>query len=268
MSASQSARSRQRGVATTSTTIKTTSSGVYNRDFQQHLIQNAVYPHGDGRLDGTALENPENWNEVQQMLARPRPSLSPSRFNDEDYEQFVRADTGAWKEKDVSELVIPIIEGKIRNAKYRVGGISFTNLDPLTDSTLKLGNLNIYYGARPHQLSQKVRDELSKQIIPSTQTELPILPIFFLAVKGPDGSAAVAKRQACCDGALGARAIQSLLSYRQDEPVSNNASTITSVNHDGTFKMYTSHVALSPSPGARLEDHMTLVNAWCIIGNL
>jgi hypothetical protein len=59
-----------------------------------------------------------------------------------------------------------------------------TNFEPLTDSTLKLGNLDIYYGAQPEQLSRKVGDELVSQIIPSTQPDLPIAPNFFLAVKG------------------------------------------------------------------------------------
>jgi hypothetical protein len=46
----------------------------------------------------------------------------------------------------------------------------------------------------PEQLDRRVRDELSGYIIPSTQEDIPIVPNFFLAVKGPDGSAAVAKR--------------------------------------------------------------------------
>jgi hypothetical protein len=60
-----------------------------------------------------------------------------------------QADAHAAKEKQVSELVIPIIEGTITDAKYCSGGILFTNLNPLTDGTLKLGNLDIYYRAWP-----------------------------------------------------------------------------------------------------------------------
>ncbi|KAF9784284.1 hypothetical protein IL306_007297 [Fusarium sp. DS 682] len=66
--------------------------------------------------------------------------------------------------------------------------------DIYPDSTLVRGNPDLYYGARPEQLDQKVRQELGSHIIPSTQHDLPIVPNFFLEVKGPDGSAAVAKR--------------------------------------------------------------------------
>ncbi|KAF1936881.1 hypothetical protein EJ02DRAFT_413226 [Clathrospora elynae] len=272
MSSSQSAQSRHRDSASstrpTTNTTRTKSTGVYDRDFQQHLVDNAVYPHGYRYLDGTVPAKPKNWKEVHRILALRRPSLSPSRFTDDDYEQFVQADADASKERQVSESVIPIIEGKIRDAKCRSGGIPFTNLDPLTDSTLKSSNTDIYYGARPEQLSQKVRDDLGGLIIPSTQHDLPITPNFFLAVKGPDGSAAVAKRQACYDGALGARGMQSLLSYGQVDSGYDNAFTITSIYHNGQLQMHTSHVVMPPNPEDRPEYHMTQVNTWGLTGNL
>ncbi|KAF2188850.1 hypothetical protein K469DRAFT_684145 [Zopfia rhizophila CBS 207.26] len=150
------------------------------------------------------------------------------------------ADTDAAKEKQVSESVIPIIKGKVRDAKCRSRGILFTNLNPLTDSTLKFkpGNPDIYYSACPEQLSQKVCHELSGKIIPSTQHDLPIAPNFFLAAKGPNGTPAVAKLQACYDSTLEARAIHSLQSYKKDEPVyDNKAYTITSTYQDGQLKI-------------------------------
>jgi hypothetical protein len=82
-------------------------------------------------------------------------------------------------------------------------------------------------------------------------------PNFFLAAKGPDGSAAVANRQACYDGALGARGMQSLQSYRQDEPVyDNNAFTLTSIYHNGSLEMYTTHITPPAAPGQPPEYHI------------
>ncbi|KAF1993298.1 hypothetical protein P154DRAFT_527867 [Amniculicola lignicola CBS 123094] len=267
-----SSQSRKRGSATTlstkptTNTTRTKSTGVYDRDFQQHIIDYDVYPHGYRHPDGSAPAKPNNHGEVNQIFAQPRPSLSPSVFNDEEFEKFVQADADASKEKQVSESVIPIIEGKIRDTKCRSGGIPFTNLDPLTDSKLKFKpcNPDVYYGARPEQLSRKVREELGGRIIPSTQHDLPIAPNFFLAAKGPDGSLAVAGRQACYDGALGARAMHSLQSYGQEEPVYDKASTITSIYHGGTLKMYTSHVAQPKNPGGRPQYHMTQLRSFAL----
>lgn len=90
----------------------------------------------------------------------------------------------------------------------RSGGIPFTNLEHFTDGTLLPGNPDIFYCSPPEQVDRRVREELSAFIISLTKNELPIAPNFFLVVKGPEGSAAVANRQACYDGALGARGIQ------------------------------------------------------------
>ncbi|KAF2872951.1 hypothetical protein BDV95DRAFT_627773 [Massariosphaeria phaeospora] len=267
MSSSQSnSQSRQRGSAATSSTRPTTntlnskSTGVYDRVFQQKLIDNAVYPDAYEYPDGSIPAEPSNLEDLNRILAQPRPSLSPSRFSDEEFRRFRRADAHAAKEKQVSESAISIIEGKIADLKCRSGGIPFTNLDdlvnsdPLADRTLKPGNPDIYYGARPEQLSREVRDELSGRIVPSTQHDLPMAPNFFLA---------------CYDGALGARGMHSLRSYRQDEPVyDNNAYAMTSIYHGGTLKMYTSHVAPPrSSSGSNPEYHMSQINTWGMTGN-
>ena len=252
----------------TTTTKKTKSTGVYDPNFQQHIIDHGVYPNAYEYPDGTLSAAPSNLGDFKQILAQPRPSLSPSQFSDGEFQRFQRKDANAAKEKQVSESVIPFIEGKIGDEKCRSGGIPFTHLSPLTDGTLKPGNPDVYYGARPEQLSRKIRAELGGQIIPSTQHDLPLAPNFFLEVKGPDGLAAVAQRQACYDGALGARGMQSLQAYGQEESIyHNNASTITSTYYSGMLKMYTTHVAQPKDPGGRPEYHMTQINSWAMTGN-
>ncbi|KAF2185501.1 hypothetical protein K469DRAFT_454212, partial [Zopfia rhizophila CBS 207.26] len=77
---------------------KTINTGAYSRNFQQHLVNYDVYPHGYRHPNG---------QEINQILAQPRPSLSPSIFTDEEFEKLVQADTDAAKEKQVSESVIP-----------------------------------------------------------------------------------------------------------------------------------------------------------------
>ncbi|KAI9792800.1 MAG: hypothetical protein M1816_001532 [Peltula sp. TS41687] len=233
---------------TTTKTSKTKTTGVYNRNFQQQLVDYDVYPPGYSHSDGRIPAKPNNWNEINQALRRPRPSLSPSKFTDREHERFVQADAGASKEKQVSELIIPIIEGEITDPKCRSGGLAFNNLDPLTDGTLKPGNPDIFYGARPEQLTRKVRDDL--------------------CANGPDGAPAVAGRQVCYDGALGARGMHSLQTYGQDEAVyDNNTSTITSLYQYGQLRMFTSHLARPSKPEDRPEYHMTQIKGWCMVAD-
>jgi len=208
---------------------------------------------------------PDNWTDIQQRLRQPRPSLSPSRFSEADFERFVQADADAVKEKQVTTSVVPIIEGRIEDAKCIAGGIPLNNLDHLTDGTIVPGNPDIYYGARPEQLDRRVRDTISKHIIPSTQDDLPICPNFFLAAKGPDGSLAVATRQACYDGALGARGMHTLRTYGQaDSVLDSRAFTITSIYHGGTLKMYTSHRVDTTAPGQRSAYHMHQLRSFAM----
>ena len=252
MSSSQSSfQGRKRNRASTQDTRPTTnttntkttgSSGPYSRNFQQRLIDGGVYPDEYEYPDGRVPPEPDNMEEISERLKQPRPSLSPSQFPNEKFREFKRANAHVSKENKATKTVVPIIEGKITDNKCVEGDVLFNNLAPLTDDMLTAAKPDLYCGARPEQLNRRVRDDLSSYIIPSTQDDLPIAPNFFLAAKGPDGTAAVARRQACYDGALGARGMNSLQSYGKDEPVhDNNAYTITSIYSDGQLKLYTSH---------------------------
>jgi hypothetical protein len=85
---------------------------------------------------------------------QPRPSLSPAQLSNKAFRKFKRTNARAFKEKQVTTSMIPIIEGEIRDAKCVVGDIPFTDLDDLTDGTVVLGNLGLFHGARPEKLDR------------------------------------------------------------------------------------------------------------------
>lgn len=263
-----SSRSRKRRAGTppdssNNKSTKTTSTTVYNRNFEQKLIDHGVYPPGYKYPDGQKPAKPSNWQELNERLAQPRASLSPSKFSEEQFEEFVEADVNASKEKSIVRLAIPIIEGRVDDTRCMGGDYPFGNLATLTDGTLANAKPDHFFGARPEQLNHKIRDELSEFVIPSTQSSLPIAPNFFLETKGPDGSLAVATRQACYHGALGARGMHKLQSYKQDEPSSdNNAYTITSIYHGGQLKLYTTHPTAPRESDGRPEYIMSQLKGW------
>ncbi|EEH47850.2 uncharacterized protein PADG_03934 [Paracoccidioides brasiliensis Pb18] len=272
---SSRSRSRKRRAGSPSTgadtrdTTKSTSNTPYNRNFQQNMIDHGVYPDGYEYPDGRIPAMPNNWKEINETLARPRPSLSPSKFSDEHFRKFKRADTHSSKEQPVTSSVIPIIEGDVDDPKCAGGGYPLGNLAPLTDGTLAQAKPDHFYGARPEQLDRQIRSELSDHIFPATQDDLPMVPNFFLEAKGPDGSLAVATRQACYDGALGARGMHALQSYQQDgSTYDNNAYTLTLTYHGDTLKLYTTHLIKPEGPGRRPEYIMTQLNTWGMTGNL
>ncbi|PNY22489.1 Uncharacterized protein TCAP_07104, partial [Tolypocladium capitatum] len=252
----------------TPNTASTRSTGPYDRTFQQHLVDHNILPLRYKYPDGRLPPEPNNMDEIHRALAQPRASLSPSKFTNDDFRKFEEADVESFRERQVMTKVIPILEGNVGDGICVAGEIPFTNLDHLTDGTLVPGNPDLYYGARPEQLDRSIRGQLNGKIVPSTQHDLPIAPNFSLQVKGLDGSLSVALRQACYDGALGARGIHSLQSYGQSEPqYDNKAYNLTSIYHGGTLKMFTSHPIPPSAPGEQPGFAMTPVNSWSVTGN-
>jgi hypothetical protein len=242
------------------------STGPYDPAFQQHLIDHRIYPAFHELEDGSELPPPDNLNEILQILSEPRPSVS---ISDDTFRKFKRSNARLSNEEQVTAWLIPFIEGDSDNNKHPDGPTLFNNLSPLTDGSLTSGKPDRYHGAHPNQLEKQIRDELNHLIIPSTQGHLPIIPNFFLEVKQRHGSVAVAERQACYHGALGARGMQSIQSYKSARPIyDNRAYTITGTYHDGTLKLYTSHVVRPEDPQLPPAYVMTQLNSWSLTGEL
>ena len=247
---------------TSATTKSRTSFRVYDRAFEQNLIDHGTY------LDNRA-QNPENWGEIKHRLANPRPSLSPSELTETAFQAFKASDSRAKDEDDVMIDLIPIIAGSHQKNHFSVRKTKFGNLEPLTDGTVAPANPQFFYGARPEQLDRRIRDKLKGRIVPSTMEDKPIAPNFFLEAKGPDGPPSVLRRQACYDGAIGARGIQSLQSYKQDEPVYDGcAYTFTSTYLDGQLKMYTTHITPPEGSKGRPEYQMTQIRSFAMTNTI
>jgi len=246
------------------TTSKTKKTSSYNPNFEQNLIDNSIYPDNYDFLDGRDPSRPNNENEILDKLEQPRASLSPSQFPEKEFCSFKQKNSRALNENAVMSNVFPIIQdnARILSAKNLV----FENLEPLIHGNLIDAKPDFYDGTRPAQIDLRIREELGSYITPATQGQAPALPNFFTEAKNPDGSAAVAKRQACFDGALSAYGVHKLRSYKADPTLAydNNAYTITSTYHDGILKLYTVHPTQSTNPENSPEYHMTQLRSFAI----
>ena len=262
-------RSASKTGPTTTNTKDTGAGGAYNTNFQQNLIDRGIYPYSYEYPNGQVPPKPDNWADINQRLARPQPSLS--LFPDEKFEEFVRADARANNEDAVKDSVIPKLLNTMGGPNGAQRNIRFTNLaliDGFEEGDLKKAQPDYYYGAPPEQLNQEVRNKLSNHIIPSTSTDLPIAPNYFIEAKGPNGSFAVSTRQACFDGMHGTRAMQTLQSYGQGEPVyDNNAYTLSGIYHAGQLRMYSHHATQPNGAGTRVEYHMHHIGGWSMVGD-
>lgn len=253
--------SRSRATKSTKPTTNSSKSAKsitpYSRNFEQHMIDNHVY-----RED--KAEEPDGIDKILGVMARPpRASLSPPRFDEAAFKAFRSSDLRAKDEDDVLIDVVPYITGPKLGDHFMARKTVMGNLESLTAGNLAPASPDLYYGARPESLDKDVRDALSPYIIPSTTEDKPMAPNFFMEVKGPDGSAAVAVRQALYDGAIGARGMHALQHYGEEEPAyDGKAYTINSTYHAGTLKLYAHHVTPPAAPGGRPEYHMTKLRGF------
>ncbi|OAA44189.1 hypothetical protein NOR_03917 [Metarhizium rileyi] len=216
---------------------KAKRSSAYNKDFEQNLIDHGIYPEGFEHTDGRLTPEPDNSEDIIRDLANTRASLSPSQFSISAFKKFKLANSRVISKGKVIADILPIIRGSsdIPND----GNLPFANLDSITDGTTVDAVPDLYDGSHPKELDKIVRQGLSKTVIPTNHRRAPIAPNFFMEAKAPRGGADVAKRQACLDGAVGARAMHGLQNYGENQPVyDGNSRTFSSTYHAGTGTLH------------------------------
>ena len=263
MSLSQSgSRKRAKTGRESGTSSSTRKTSAYDPAFEQHLIDHDI--HMNNRAP-----KPSNWAEINSRMAQLRPSLSPSRFSENAFKAFQQINKEALTENIVISKVFPVIAGTADIPSQE--NLLFRNLKDLTDGSITKAKPDFYDRSRPVELEKDIREELGPYIVPSTNTAALCLPNFFTKGKGPNRNAAVCKRQALYDGAVGARGIHELRSYIGQEMLfDNNAYTVTSTYHGGSgaLKLYTTHCTRSTDSNRDYEFHMTQLRGWDMTDNL
>jgi hypothetical protein len=112
---------------------------------------------------------------------------------------------------------------------------------------------------------KRIKDDLGHFIMPSAANpQFHVVPNFFMEVKAPNKDADVAKRQTY--GALEARAIHSLQTYKEDPFYDNKTYTITSIYDagTGTFELYATHPTQPTNPSISPEYHMSHIDSFVL----
>ena len=204
--------------------------------------------------------NHSEWNEV---LIQPRPSMSPSRMSDGHYDRFVKAIDDVENEHEVMSRVFTKIVGEPRHPSRQ--NLQLGNLEPLADD-LVIPQPDYYEGERIGPGNRQLRNQLNKSIVPSSHTHYPFLPTFFTEVKGPDGAWSVGQRQACHDGALGARAMHRVENLGRRREVYDNKARTASVVCDaaGHLDIYNHHISRPKGKGQLPQTHMTPLQSFAL----
>lgn len=237
-----------------SKTSKSRRTSAYEPNFEQHLVDHGI--HMTGR------RKPSKWKDLRDVIALPRSSLPSSQVSESEFERFCQKLNDATSEAMVTKNILPIILG---DSDIPSGeNLRFTNLEPLTDGSLVDAQPDLFDGCRPEQVHPTIRRALSNLISPSDKSAVLILPNFFIEAKGPEGTITVAKRQACYDGALGARAMYKIRSHDKGARNDDYAYTISATYGQGSLKIFTHHAAVPTESPTRPEYHMTQLRGWDI----
>lgn len=230
--------------------VKQKRSSAYDGNFEQHLIDNNIFLTDRSQR----AANHQEWDEV---LIQPR--ASPSRSSDRSFKSFKKAVVGAQDEDEVMSKAFPKIVGNSRHPSGQ--NVPFGNLEQITKKIV-VPQPDWYQGELPGEGNRTLRERLNKAIVPSNRKERPFLPTYFAEAKGPDGSYTVARRQACHDGALGARVMHSLQSLGGTEDYDGKAYAASAIYHgEGDLKLFTHHMTQPRGPGTLPHTHMNRIKA-------
>lgn len=264
MSASSGQSLKRPSASSRTKSPKTSRTTPYSGQYEQGLIDVHVYPEGHD-YDGEDAPIPTNYEDILRRLSAERASLSPSRFTEEDFKKFKRVNAQARGETRMMQKVLLGISGDDDHFKTEAD-VEFNHIKPF-NKDLAAAKPDLYDGVAASKIEKTVRDQLDDLIIPSTNTTNPVAPNFFLEAKSDKGRADVAKKQACHDGAIGARAMHSLQNYGVGEAVyDGNAYSFTSSFHNGTgtLQMYTTHPTAPKAAEGQAEYHMTQIKAFAM----
>lgn len=260
---SGSASQRTRSVDTTATSVsaKSRNSSAYDKLFETHLIDHGVYPEGYDHPDGRSTPEPDNLDDTRLLLLANRSSLPPSRFPNSAFRSFKEKNRRAVFENDVMNSVVPVICGDTDIPNQQ--NVLFTELEPFTTDDVVRPKPDFFDGAQLRGIHERVKDvdderNLCSSIIPTKHPSVPVAPNLFLEAKGPDGSAAVVRRQACYDGAYGARAMHGLQNYGKEEATQTDMRTRSVLHTTLELALFSfTHTTLQP-PRLRVTDRSTI----------
>ncbi|KAG5801102.1 hypothetical protein H9Q74_011604 [Fusarium xylarioides] len=266
MASTSSASSKaQQSTKATTVTSKSKRSSAYDANFEQHLINNNIYPPLYRFPDGCRTPKPANWEEIRRVLRAPRASLSPSRIPESAFEDFQVKNT-TKSEGTVMRSVVPILAGDADILNE--GHLPFVNLDSITKNTTVNPVPDFFDGAEPAAVDRQVREDLDRIIVPTKRASVPLAPNFLLEAKSPAGSLEVAERQAVLDGAHGALMMHALKNYLEKEDAyDGNAHAFTATLLGGFLKLYAHHVTAPTAHGQRPHYHTTQIKAYALTGD-
>ncbi|KAG8526426.1 uncharacterized protein KY384_000019 [Bacidia gigantensis] len=239
------------------------SSGPYDVNSEDNLIKGHVYlpDHECDNGKGTCTAWPEKMAELRNQLVTPRHDLTLDTFTVDDHRAWCKTLAQARTEISVGNKSFTATTGDMSILEGE--DLFWNNLEPLIPGVqLKQAKPDFFDSTQPSQLSQVLLDMFGTLIIPSKQPQSPCMPNLITEIKGPKGTFDVLNRQALYSGALGERAMHTLMAYVGCEKEGlNTIRTLACTFIDSTLKIYCLHRTKRPKSNAKPHIHMQQLKA-------
>lgn len=233
----------------------------YDRNFLTVLaIANIHHPECD--------HIPANFEMLQECLKESKNSISPIHMSDDEFRSFRKKMRTASNESKVMTDILPTFMGDTDFPRDQ--NRLCENWTPInSDLGLVIPKPDFFDGEAHESEYFQIRKDLNKVIIPSKDNACPYLPNFFGEFKGGPGGIGrmVAERQACYDGAFGARGMHRLQNYTKnddDETYDQVARTFTFVYFTGVLTLYAHHLSQPDGPKTSSHYHMNELDSWLL----
>lgn len=246
-------------------TDKTEKTNAYDINFEILLANRGITQPDPDNI-------PDNKVEWLERLEQERLSNSVSDISDEKFREFQRVVVKAHNKPKVMKHIYPYLRGDDRVDNSHIGQQNrpCANWEPLTkDEALVTPQPDLFDGIGELSYPQ-LRAELSKSIVPAVSNS-PSLPNCFVEFKSPEGTSGCAERQACYDGAFGARGIHQAQNYGKkpgEEVYDNKAYTISFTYVGGHLEAYLHFMSKPRSSVDDVQYKMYLLDGWSLRGNI
>lgn len=181
----------------------------YCANFETHLEDYSIHMP-------RKVPRPMNERDIMAALSQDSPSFSASSISTKDFEKFEDINTSLTSELHVLVHLFPAMCGDaVASTQLKV---LFAAIAQIAGNDIATPKPDVFYGSPREDLNRTVLENLLRFISPTLSQHAHVVPNFYVELKGPDGGAVVLERQACFDGAHGARAMHYLQNYGVTEP--------------------------------------------------
>lgn len=232
------------------------------------MLEQDPHDHGIYSNDDY-IPKPHNWEELLWMIRQPR-NFPVDKV---EYQAFEKLASEVFNKNEAMTRILPLIQGNY--SVYTSGGHLFLNIENLTDNDISKASPDIYDGADPEDVDQRMLTELDTFIKPLKDKKTPVVPSFFFDFKDPDSELPANERQDFLAGSIGARAIQKVRSFEEDDPeivYDKDAYTITvTYSMGGSLSLY-AHAPIqsssNPNGSPSLKYGTTLIKKYAMRDSL